>query len=73
MYIRHSLVSEKCLVLKEQPKRHVSVGEVAVLRQPLLGEINWNSIELLTYIVELGYRAMKGTEYFMSHYNHMSL
>ena len=73
MCIPHSLVCETWLILKEQPKLHVSGGDVEILRQPLLGEITGNSKELLTYIVELGYRAMKGTEYFMSHYNRMSL
>jgi hypothetical protein len=73
MYIPHSVVSETCLVLKEQPKLRVSGGDVAVLRRSLQGEISGNSSELLTYIVELGYSVMKGTEYFVSHYKRMSL
>ena len=72
MYIPYSLVSETCLVLKELPKLHVSGGDVEVLRR-LQGEISGNSTELLTYVFELGYIDMKGTEYFVSHYKHMLL
>ena len=73
MYIPHSFVSETCLVLEEQPKLHVSGGDVEVLRQSLQGEISRNSTELLTYIFELSYNVMKGTEYFVSHYKCMLL
>jgi len=51
----------------------VSGGDGEVLIQPLQGEISGNSTELLTYIVELGYIVMKGTEYFVSHYKCLPL
>lgn len=51
----------------------MSIGDVEVLIQPLQGEISGNSTELLTYIVELGYIIVKGTEYFVSHYKCMLL
>jgi hypothetical protein len=46
---------------------------VEVLIQSLQGEISGNSTELLTYLVELGFIVMKGTEYFVSHYKCMLL